>query len=375
MNTITKWFLPMVFASLISFVNAQTKEADTTATTKDKFVSSYKKEQIEKLEAQKKEVEEQEREFLKQDIERINKRLDAGEITPEEAEKLKKAAAELRASNIQDKQDIINKKIALMERAEKPYQAELPDDDDDQMILRIGGDDDTAESFIYIGPKEYDKPSRFGRRTRSDVVFGIGFNNALIDGESLSDSPYKIGGSGFVELGYAWTTRLFNNSNAVRVKYGFSFQWNKLDIRDNQYFVNNDGEIGLEPFPTNLKKAKYRMTNLVFPLHFEFGPSRKIDKGSYVRYSTRNQFKIGIGGYGGFNIQTMQKLKYTNENGNNVKDKFKGDYNPSDLIYGVSGYVALGGVAVYCKYDLNPIFRNQPVEQHNISLGIRFDMD
>jgi hypothetical protein len=178
-----------------------------------------------------------------------------------------------------------------------------------------------------------------------------------------------------VELGYAWTTRLFNNSNAVRVKYGFSFQWNKLDIRDNQYFVNNDGEIGLEPFPTNLKKAKYRMTNLVFPLHFEFGPSRKIDKGSYVRYSTRNQFKIGIGGYGGFNIQTMQKLKYTNENGNNVKDKFKGDYNPSDLIYGVSGYVALGGVAVYCKYDLNPIFRNQPVEQHNISLGIRFDMD
>jgi hypothetical protein len=117
------------------------------------------------------------------------------------------------------------------------------------------------------------------------------------------------------------------------------------------------------------------MTNLVFPLHFEFGPSRKIDRGSYVRYSTKRQFKIGIGGYGGFNIQTMQKLKYTNENGNNEKDKFKGDYNPSDLIYGLSGYVALGGVAIYCKYDLNPIFKDQTFEQNNISLGIRFDMD
>ena len=85
--------------------------------------------------------------------------------------------------------------------------------------------------------------------------------------------------------------------------------------------------------------------------------------------------KIGLGAYGGFNIQTVQKLKYENESGKNTKDKIKGDYNPSDLIYGLSGYVALGGVAIYCKYDLNPIFKDQAVKQNNISLGLRFDMD
>ena len=63
------------------------------------------------------------------------------------------------------------------------------------------------------------------------MVFGIGFNAAIIEGQSLNDSPYKLGGSGYVELGWAWKTRLLKESNLLRLKYGLSFTWNKLKLK------------------------------------------------------------------------------------------------------------------------------------------------
>lgn len=377
MNTFTRILIPLVISLLCTISNAQTTEQNDSKKDSTEIESSreaYKNEQIEKLKKQKANVENQEREYLKEDIEKINARLDSGAITAEMAEQLKKEAAEKRAANIADKLAIIDKQIAIYKRTDKAYQVGLPGSEDDQTIIRIGGDDDTSESFIYIGKKEDDKPRRYDRRTTEDIVFGIGFNNALIDGQSLDDSPYKLGGSGFVELGYAWKTRLFDNTNFWRVKYGFSFQWNKFDIKDNMFLVNNDDQIELQEFALDLDKAKFRTTNLVFPLHLEFGPSKKIERDDYFRYSTRNQLKIGLGGYAGFNIGSMQKLKYK-ENGERVKDKQRGGFEVSDFVYGLSGYLAWGGTALYVKYDLNPLFKDQVVEQNAISVGVRFDMD
>ena len=361
MNTITKHLVLVMLYLIVSNINAQ-----------DTIQKSNNIAKIETLNNLKETIKNEEREFLKAEVEAINQRLDKGEISQEESEKLKKEAAERRALNIENRLAIIDNKIALLERNANDY--DMKDSDDNQFIIRIGGDDDNSDSFIYVGERKYDKPRKYDRRTTSDIVFGIGFNNALIDGQSLDDSPYKLAGSGFVELGYAWKTRIFDESNFWRLKYGFSFQWNKLDIKDNKYLVNTDGVVSIEEFPTNLNKAKFRTTNLVFPVHIEFGPSKKIERTNYFRYSTRNQLKIGLGGYAGFNLGSMQKLKYK-ENGNKIKNKEKGTLNTSEFVYGLSGYLALGDVALYVKYDLNPIFKNQTVDQNNISVGFRFDMD
>lgn len=126
-------------------------------------------------------------------------------------------------------------------------------------------------------------------------------------------------------------------------------------------------------FDFELDKAKLRMDNLVFPMHFEFGPSRLKETEDKKRYSLRNQFRLGLGGYGGFNLGTRQKLKYE-RNGDRVKDKLKRGYNTNTFVYGLSAYAGIDGVLVYMKYDLNPIFRNAAVDQRNISLGLRFDL-
>ncbi|WP_339755022.1 hypothetical protein [uncultured Winogradskyella sp.] len=366
MNTITRLVVYLVLSLTFATVQGQNNEIDSTR--KEKIDSK-----IIGLESDRAKIETQEKAILKLKISKINKRLDNKEITAEEAENLKKEAAKIAALNIENRRQIIDQKIELLRR--NGYDAyQYRRDDENRVIIRIGGDENTNDSFIFVGDKSDDKPRRFDRRTTEDIVFAIGFNNALIDGQNIDDSPYKIGGSGFIELGYAWKTRIFDNTNFWRLKYGFSFQWNKFDIKDNNYLVNTDGDISLQEFPSDLNKAKFRTTNLVFPVHIEFGPSKKIEKKNYFRYSTHNKLKVGLGGYAGLNIGSMQKLKYK-EDGNRIKDKQRGGFEVSEFVYGVSGYVALGDMALYVKYDLNPLFKNQTVDQNNISVGVRFDMD
>ena len=364
MNTIIKFLVQLFLCLILSHtVSAQNKQKDSISNQKTT-------DKLKVLEGMKITVQDEERAFLKSEVEAINKRLENGEISLSESEKLKKVAAKKRALNIENRLAIIDNEMMLLRR--NGLQIE---DAESGYMFRIGKSPESSDSFVYFGDKSQDKPRRYDRRTTSNVVFAIGFNNAIIEGENLDDSPYKLGGSGFVELGYAWKTRVFKNSNFLRVKYGVSLQWNKLNIKNNQYLVNNNGAISLQPFDGNVDKVKFRTTNLVFPIHFEFGPSKKIERDDYFRYTTRKQFKFGIGAYGGFNLGTLQKIKYEDANGNDIKDKFKGSYNTSDLIYGISSYVAFEGTAVYVKYDLNPIFKDQTIGQNNISVGLRFDMD
>ncbi|MCG9970193.1 hypothetical protein [Christiangramia crocea] len=310
------------------------------------------------LESKREEIIKSEKEKLKWKVEDINERLEDGEITSEQAEILKKEAAELHAKNIENRIAIMENKMELEERNRESKTYIALGDDGKVITIEINENRE----------KQYDK------RTTSDLVIAAGFNNALEDGQSLNDSDFKIGGSRFFEIGWAWKTRVFDKSNWLRLKYGVSFQFNGLKPTDNRYFVTEGDDTFLEEYDLNLDKSKFRMDNLVVPVHFEFGPSSKNETKNYVRYSTRGKFKVGLGGYAGFNIGERQKLKYELD-GDKQKDKMKGDYNTNDFVYGLSGYLGWGWATLYAKYDLNPIFQEPNVELHNISVGLRFDVD
>ncbi|WP_350285109.1 hypothetical protein [uncultured Croceitalea sp.] len=329
---------------------------------------------VEYLQKQKDRITAQEKDALKIEVETINKRLQAGAINEEEAKALKEAAAKKRALNIENRVAIIDNRIALLERNDGVVISDGMNDSivEDQVRIGIDINGKPAEEFVF-STKNWKRDLKYDRKTYSDFVIAIGLNNAIIEGQSLNDSPYKIGGSRFFEMGWQWRTRVFRNSNFLRFNYGFSFQFNGLKPDDNQYFVDNNGQTELQEFPLELDKSKLRMDNLVFPVHLEFGPSRFTKSEKKIRYNIDNRFRFGIGGYGGFNLGTRQKLKYK-ENGQSIKDKFKRDYNTSDLIYGLSAYAGFGGTLLYMKYDLNPIFQDAAVEQRNISLGLRFDL-
>ncbi|MCW9038103.1 hypothetical protein [Altibacter sp.] len=352
MKTITYCIAAVLWAIAMSFSLAQETDQENT---------------IEFLKATKERIINEEKDALKQEVERINRRLENEEISYEEAETLKNEAAEKRAMNIENRLAIVDNKIALIERNGV--------DEEENNIVVIGfGKDDESEGSLFGIQFNKSNERKYDRRTYSDFVLAVGLNNVITKGESLNDSDFKIGGSRFAEIGWAWKTRVFEESNWLRFKYGFSFQFNGLKPTDNRYFVDTGSQTELQEFPVDLDKSKFRMDNLVFPVHFEVGPSKKIEGENYFRYSTYNKVKVGIGGYAGFKLSSRQKLKYTAD-GEDVKEKLKAEYNTNNFIYGLSAYVGWRETALYVKYDLNTLFKDNPVEMRNISLGLRFDMD
>lgn len=318
--------------------------------------SEMSKEEV--LEMKREKIIKEEKESLRKKVELINEKLEENKITAEEAEKQKKEAAEYHAKNIENRIAIMENKFELEER-----------NNTQTGYLGIGNDG----KVVSIKFNE-DRDMKYDKRTTSDLVIAVGFNNALSEGQSLNDSDFKLGGSRFFEIGWAWKTRVFENSNWLRLKYGVSFQFNGLKPTDNRYFVEDGENTFLTEFDYDLDKSKFRMDNLVLPVHFEFGPSSRKESKNYVRYSTQGKLKVGLGGYAGFNIGERQKLKYEID-GDKQKDKLKGDYNTNDFVYGLSGYLGWGWATLYAKYDLNPIFQDPNVELHNFSVGFRFDVD
>lgn len=334
-----------------------------------------KKSKIEILKAQKEKVVLQEKNALKKEVEAINIQLENGEISASEAKDLKERAAKKRALNMENKTAIIENQIALLERNED-YTFNWEQDSLSLSNIEIGfGAKDEKNHYLFGMKIEDNRPRkpRYDIRTQSNLVVAFGLNNAIFENGSIDDSPYKIGGSRFFEIGWNWETRLLKNSNFLRVNYGLSFQFNGLKPTDNNYFVEEENGTVLREFDYDLKKSKLRMDNLVIPVHFEIGPSKIKRTEHSIRYRTYNKFKFGFGGYAGLNINTVQKLKYEKE-GKKIKDKIKRGYNTNNLIYGLSGYVGFGDVLFYAKYDLNPVFKNALVEQNNISVGLRFHL-
>lgn len=323
---------------------------------------------IEKLESEKETIIEKEKDALRKEVEGINQQLEDGLISTEESERLKEEAAEKRAKNIDNRIAIIDNQIELLERND----GEESMGEASYISIDFGTKNNDGEQIFGMKIKDNRKKVVFDRRTTFGPNVSFGLNNVITQGESFDNSDFKVGGSRFFEMGWTGKTRVFKNSNWLRLKYGLALQFNELKPTDNRMFAMAGEETLLETFPHHLKKAKFRMDNLVLPIHFEFGPSRKVVHEDYFRYNTYNKPTFGIGGYGGVNLSTRQKLKFE-EDGRRRKEKIKKNYNTSNMIYGISGYIMWRDFGIYAKYDLNPIFTNNSVEQRNISVGIRFD--
>jgi hypothetical protein len=217
------------------------------------------------------------------------------------------------------------------------------------------------------------KRSKGEKRTTSQFVFAAGVNNLVTDG-AVANSDFKYWGSHFYEWGVTGNTRIFKNDNLLHLKYGVSLMYNNLRPTDNRVFVANGNQTSLESFQYNLKDSRFRNVFMTFPLHLEFDFTKTKDKDGVKIFKTHKSVRFGIGGYGGFRIKSKQKLCF-DVNGNDTSTKEKGNFNVNDFIYGVSTYIGYKETSLYLKYDLNPLFKNNTIDQNNISLGVRFDFN
>lgn len=304
---------------------------------------------IQKLENQKEKVSEIEKNLLKKKVRQINKALENGDISEEEADLQKKTAAEKHAQNIEDQHKIIDANIALIIR-------NLEEDDNKAYYQHMKYL--TEKNSHEVTDSETEKKTR---KIVGDLVLNVGFSNTIGSDKSIGDD-FSLGGSRFVDLGYEWNRGLTKN-NFLRLRYGFSFQFNGLSAVDNQFLVKDENkQVHLEEFDIKLKKSKLRVDNLVLPVYLELGPANK--------YGYANKFKVGVGGFVGFNLKNVQKLKYKEE-GYRVRKKDYFNSQTEDLIYGLGAYLGYGSWGLFARYNINPLFKHNPVKERVIAAGIR----
>ncbi|OYU80466.1 MAG: hypothetical protein CFE23_09460 [Flavobacterium sp. BFFFF1] len=307
----------------------------------------------------------EEKMMLRDEVEQVNEDLDKGKLTAAQADEKKLKLAEVRAKNIETR-------VAAAE-------AELKALVQDQVDGKISERDTThgrsiSVSFHNFKIKDKSKPARVGEpRTTSQFVFAFGVNNLATDGK-VSGSDYRYWGSHFYEWGLTYNTRLAKNSNLLHAKYGLSLMYNNLRPTDNRLFVDNGTQTNLEINPVNMKDSRFRNVNLVVPVHLEFDFTKPEIKDGKTIFRTHESFRVGLGGYAGVNVKSKQIIKY-DVDGYDTKEVTKGSFNTNDFIYGLSAYIGYGETSLYVKYDLNPLFKDNPIKQNNVSLGVRFDLN
>ena len=339
-------------------------------------------------------ITEQEKEALRLDVEQINEQLEKKIITASEADIKKRDAAEKCAERIETRVEPLEREIHDLVQGEvesypeipappappaegdldmPPSPPDAPDDKDEYRKLK-GDIKDLAKEWT---PGKKDKKKRSESRTTTQFVFAFGLNNLITDGDlgSIDGNGIKLSNSRFYEWGWTWKTRLAKDSPLLQLKYGLSLTYNNLRPDENKYFVKSGDRTYLAPHPYTLTDEPYfRKINLVVPIHLEFDFSKKRMHDDQVYVRSQKSFRLGIGGYAGISTKTKQILEYKN-NGLRTEEETSGDYNTSQFVYGVSGYIGYKDFSIYTKFDLNPLFTDDLANQKNVSLGIRFDFN
>jgi len=307
----------------------------------------------------------EEKATLKAEIAEVNEQLEKGSITKAQADVKKQELADARAT-------IIENKVNAAKEELKDLVQEKVDGK-----LKENGDDKTS----YLGlkfTKENDslKKNRSESRNTTQFVVAAGFNNLVTDG-AVANSDFSYLRSTFFEWGITHNFRIMKNSNLLHLKYGFSWTYNMLNATDNRYFVPVGDQTQLATFPTHLrtKDTYFKNVFVTVPLHLEFDFSKtKTDNDGNKIFRSHQGFRFGLGGFVGYNTNSKQFLSYEVD-GYRINEKQKGNWNVGDWNYGLSAYVGWSETSLYIKYDLNPMFKDNVVEQNNISLGVRFDLN
>ncbi len=305
----------------------------------------------------------EEKAALKSEVEWVNEQLEKGEITTEEADQKKLEFAEIRAKNIETRTAGAQEQLRILVQ--------------EKVDGKINEKDSTGRRIDLVLPgfkiRDSRKTPPAGEyRTTSQFVFAMGLNNLVTD-NSVAHSDFRTWGSHFYEWGITFNSRILKDHNLLHAKYGLSLMYNNLRPTENRMYVENGDQTELVESAIHLDDSRFRTVHLVVPVHleFDFSGNRNVEEKGF---RTHKSVRFGIGGYAGANLKAKQILHYE-ANGNDVKSRERGDFNVNRFVYGVSTYIGYKETSLYLKYDINPLFEDNAVDQNNISLGIRFDLN
>ena len=213
------------------------------------------------------------------------------------------------------------------------------------------------------------------RKIWHSMNFDFGINNYLEDGSfpDYSGAQYTVRpwGSWYVGINSVLHTDI---AEQWFIEWGFGVSWYNFKFQDDRTRVN-DTDTGVtftqDPRPFSFEKSKLEATYLnvsIIPM-YAFGANHHHSRWWHHGHDS---FRIGIGPYAGYRIESHSKQVYT-VNGETEKDKEKDNFYLNNFRFGLKLQLGTQGIEFFTAYDLNPLFASgKGPDLHAITFGIVF---
>lgn len=311
-----------------------------------------------------------EKSTLKKELKKIDKKVEKNEMTVEHAEIEKKKLATYHA-------DRINLAVFI---EEQKLQALIKDKVNGKLEFNDKENKRNRPLITVFEEENFYKDSITGlkveKRLTTQFVIALGMNTVLNDG-SYYGNGFKSNPLGFGELGFTFKYRLKEKTNLWNLKFGLSMMTDDIRPKNaNDILVTNGNETTLQDVGFNLKKSRLNNLSIALPIHLELDFSKpqyhKKTEQTYLR--SQRGFRVGLGGFFSVRLHTSQFIQYK-EDGRNFRLTETNDFNMHTFNFGPSVYIGYRDVSLYAKYDVNPIFKNNPEDINTLSIGLRLDIN
>ena len=248
-----------------------------------------------------------------------------------------------------------------------------PETGEENTVTEIPTDSTSTSTSASTGDdNDHDDDPDIAKVFDVHLNFDLGTNNYLQDGKfpDENNAPYTVRpwGSWYVGIQAINTTRV---SKRLRLHWGVGVDWYNFKFEGDRTLIEetDDGLNFLQVPDTggvDFKKSKltvaYLSTSLVPEL--QFGKKGK---------DGHKGFRIGLGGYAGYRIDSYTKLVFRNQDNDKKKDKDHDNFFLNNFRYGLRLQLGFDDVDFFANYDLNELFiEDRGPKLNAFSFGVTF---
>jgi hypothetical protein len=242
-----------------------------------------------------------------------------------------------------------------------------------QVIDNDENDEDWDNENWTTVSKKRDKHSR---RTYSSFNFDLGTNNYLSDG-NFPDQDNKLytvkpWGSWYVAANSVQRTRIVNK---FYVEWGLGVSWYNFKFQNTATVISKDDQSIIfteDTSDANFKKSKLTATYInasLVPM-LDFGANRR--KPSVFDGHNSDSFRIGVGPYIGYRIDSYSKRKF-DTGGDEQKPRDHDNFYLNNVRYGMRVQLGFDDIDLFFNYDMNELFiENKGPKLNAFSFGVTF---
>jgi len=218
----------------------------------------------------------------------------------------------------------------------------------------------------------------YGRRTYHSFNFDLGTNNFLtpsLEFPNQNNEMYSVRpwGSWYVAVNSIERTRL---ARKFFIEWGVGVSWYNFKFEGDKVRMSKDDNTVLfsqDQRDLNFVKSKLTATylNASFVPLFDLG-GRNRKAMIFTGVGNSGSFRIGIGPYAGYRIDSYTKLVYR-QDGDKERERDHDSYYLNNLRYGLRLQLGFGATDLFFNYDMNEVFASGRGPKLNaFSFGLTF---